>query len=346
MNVFLTGGTGFIGRPLTRALLSRGWNVTVLARRPEAPQAQELAKAGARVVPGNITDRDSVQRGMHGADLVVHNAAWYELGVDKAAVARMQSANVGGTDTVLGVARELGVSRTVYVSSVMAFGETGPEAKDETYVRAYPPKSLYEASKVEAHRVAEEHAAKGLPLIITCPGAVIGTNDHSVWGYFGRLYVNRLLPPMAWAPDAMQALVHVDDVSEGIALAAERGRIGETYILGGNARRMRETLASWNAIPGGMRFRVFAPKWLTAVMFSSFEPLLRRLGLPAFMSRETVYGGGMHFNYSSAKAVRELGWRYRDADTMWRDALGGEIALLRTRRKESLVSRLRPADVS
>lgn len=346
MNVFLTGGTGFIGKPLTRALLSRGWDVTVLARRPDAPQAQGLAKAGARIVSGDITDRASVERGMHGAELVVHNAAWYEFGVDKAAAARMRAANVDGTDTVLGLARELRVPRTVYVSSVLAFGETGPEAKDETYARAYPPRSLYEATKAEAHRVAEEHAAKGLPLIITCPGAVIGPNDHSVWGYFGRLYVNRLLPPMAWAPDAVQSLVHVDDVSEGIALAAERGRVGETYILGGEARRMRETLASWNELPGGMRFRVFAPKWLTAVMFASCEPLLRLLGLPAFMSRETVYGGGMHFNYSSAKAVRELGWRYRDARTMWLDALGGEIALLRTRGTESLLSRLRPADVS
>lgn len=346
MDVFLTGATGFIGQPLTRALLARGWNVTALVRSPEGAPARRLAALGARIVPGDINDRESVRRGMEGANLVVHNAAWYEYGVGRRAAARMHKINAEGTDLVLGTALEMGRPRTVYVSSVMAYGDSGEDARDERFVRASPPKSPYEASKAEAHRVAEAHAAKGLPLIITCPGAVIGTNDHSLWGYFGRLYVNRLLPPMAWAADAVQSLVHVDDLAVGIALAAERGRTGETYILAAEGRRMRETLATWSELPGAHRVRFFVPSWLATAMFAPCAPLLRMMGLPAFLSAEAVRAGGMNFNYSAAKAVRELGWRYRDARAMWHDALGGEIALLPLRRHEGIVSRLRPSELA
>ena len=81
MKVFLTGGTGFIGRSLTRALLSRNWNVTALVRNPRSPQAQALDALGAELVAGDITDRESVRAGMAGADAVVHNAGSYEYGV-------------------------------------------------------------------------------------------------------------------------------------------------------------------------------------------------------------------------------------------------------------------------
>jgi nucleoside-diphosphate-sugar epimerase len=78
MKIFLTGGTGFIGRPLTHSLISRGWHVVALVRQPNSPQARAIAKMGATCVPGDVTDRDSMRANMTAADLVIHNAGWYE----------------------------------------------------------------------------------------------------------------------------------------------------------------------------------------------------------------------------------------------------------------------------
>ncbi len=143
MKVFLTGGTGFIGQPLTRRLLARGWEVIALVRKPDSAQARALSKLGAHCVAGDITDRESMRAGMTGADLVVHNAGWYELGLTADAQRRMRAINVDGTEAVLGLAQELGIQRVVYVSSVVALGDTGRQQRDETFVsQSHPPLRL------------------------------------------------------------------------------------------------------------------------------------------------------------------------------------------------------------
>jgi nucleoside-diphosphate-sugar epimerase len=107
---------------------------------------------------------------------------------------RMHAINVGGTENVLSLAQELNVPRTVYVSSIVAFGETGRQQRDETFERQVPCTYAYEQSKTDAHVVARHYQQRGLPLIIVMPGQVIGPNDHSVWGYFARLYINHFCP--------------------------------------------------------------------------------------------------------------------------------------------------------
>jgi dihydroflavonol-4-reductase len=343
LKVFLTGGTGFIGRPLTRALLSRNWSVTALVRNPQGPQAQAVAALGAGLVAGDITDRESVRAGMLGADVVVHNAGSYEYGVTGERRRLMHETNVSGTDNVLGLALEQGIHRTVYVSSTMYFGGTGPEPRDESYERQRPYHSYYEQTKAEAHLVAQRYQQRGLPLIIVCPNGVVGPNDHSAYGYFLRLYLNHLMPPCAWAPDVIHSHVHVDDVAEGIALAAEKGRLRETYLLAGDPTRQRDLVQTWMMKPGRMKIRFYIPNWLAKVMFAPMEPLQRALGLPAFISRETV-SASMNLNYSSTKAQRELGWVHRPAREMWLSIIDQELVLLANRTKRDVVSRLNPVE--
>ncbi len=342
MRTFLTGGTGFIGRPLTQALLRRGWSVTALVRDPRSAEAQAIQALGAILVRGDVTERESLRAAMAGADLVIHNAGHYEVGVDAAGRRRMEAVNVCGTDNVLGLALELKVPRTVYVSSVVAFGDTGPQERDETFVREHPPRTWYEHTKAEAHTLALQYQARGLPLIIACPNGVIGADDHSPWGYFLRLYLNRLMPPMGWAPASLFSLVEVDDLAAGLALAAERGRLGEIYLFGGETRTFREHLEMWGLAPGGFRPLVWLPTWLAAVSFAPFEPLLRALGLPAFISRETAWGSGINYGYSNAKARRELGWEPQPARAMWLKTLEGELACRARSERRGLASRLRP----
>ena len=344
MKVFLTGGTGFIGQPLTKSLLARGWSVTALVRKPDSPQAQALSKMGAKLTTGDVTERESMRAAMSGAEIAVHNAGQYEYGMDGAGKQRMRAVNVDGTDNVLGLAHELGIPRTVHVSTIQAFGETGPQPRDETFTRQIPCRTTYEQSKTDAHEVARQYQQRGLPLIIVCPHAVIGANDHSPLGYFLRLYINRVMPPMGWSPNSIFCCVELHDLAEGIALAADKGRIGETYFLCGEPQSFRETFNCWGKKPGAFLPRMWLPDGLAALFFAPLEPLQRMLGLPAFLSRETVRAAATNWNYSSEKAKRELGWTHCSAEAMWFAAIDGEIQLLSRRKTQNLIRRLKPLE--
>jgi len=159
------------------------------------------------------------------------------------------------------------------------------------------------------------------------------------------LYLNRMMPPVCWSPGSMFSLVHVDDLAEGIALAAEKGRIGETYLLTGEPRSFSEHLGYWAVKPGAYRIRFWIPAGLMEALFWPLEPLQRMAGLPAFMSRETVRGGTTNFNYSSEKAKRELGWKHRSAQEMWFNTIDGELELMNKRKKRTLTSLLNPIEL-
>jgi nucleoside-diphosphate-sugar epimerase len=288
MKVFLTGGTGFIGQHLTIALMARGWSITALVRNPDTPQAQGLSKIGAQLSTGDITDRESMRAAMSGSAIVVHNAGHYEMGMDKAGKQRMHAINVTGTDNVLSLAHELEIKRTIYVSTIQVFGETGSQPRDETFKRQAPCRTTYERSKTDAHEIALQHQKHGLPLIIVCPHAVIGTNDHSIWGYLLRMYINRIMPPFGWSPHSVFACIYIDDLAEG--------------------------------------------------------PIQRILGLPAFISRESVAASATNWHYVNEKAKRELGWTHRSAEAMWNATFEGELKLLSKRMGQNLVQRLKPLE--
>lgn len=345
MRVFLTGATGFIGQPLTRALLRRGWRVTALVRRPDATSARTVQSFGVHLAQGDATDPESVRAGMRGADIVVHNAGHYEYGVANDDKARMTAINVQGTEVVLDVARALGVGRIVHVSSIMAFGDTaGHGLADETFVRQRPPVTHYERTKTEAHAIAVRHQQAGAPVVIACPGAVVGPNDHAFFGYLLRLYLAKRLPPLGWGRRSPISCVHVDDVAEGIALAAGKGTAGKAYLLAGNVATVEQQLSHWWSTPGAMRLRLFQPWPLAWLSNWSLEPVQRAMGLPAFLSRDIVMTACLHLAFSSARAQADLHWQFRDAAAMWHDTIQGELDFLTQHRRRTLVERLRPLD--
>jgi len=344
MNVFLTGGTGFIGKSLTRQLLQRDWQVTALVRDPDNLQSRVLVEMGAKVVKGDVTDKESMRAAMTGVDIVVHNAAWYEFGVAGENARKMYEINIDGTEKTLGLAQELGIQRIVYVSSLVAIGDSGPQEWDESVALRTTAKTAYHQSKADAHRIALEFQKQGLPLIIVCLGNVIGPNDHSVWGYFVRLYVNNIMPPMAWSKNNIFRLAFVDDTAEGIVLSAEKGRTGETYFLSGDAVKLHEAFSFWNQFPDGLKFRVYFPVWLAYILFATIEPLERLIGMSAFISRETVLASSINYHYSDQKARTELGWNPRPLRKIWEETLQGEQTLKQARKKRDLVSILKPLD--
>lgn len=320
MKVLLTGGTGFIGTQLTQRLVARGWQVTVLTRSGTSPVA------AATGIKGDVTDKDALRAAIQQIqpELFFHNAGMYEVGVSSSQVAKMRAVNVQGTENALSLAVKLGVPRIVYTSTTNAIGDTKGAMVDETFERVAPPITHYERTKTEAHAIARRYQAQGAPLIIACPTQVIGPGDHSAFGWFIRLYVRNLLPPIVWAPEGAFTFDYVDDVAEGLALAAEKGRAGETYFFGGGSLTIRQLPPLWKQAVGGLPPFIFLPRPLAVMQGLLVEPLLRLFGLPAFISREVVEACYVSFRYSSAKARRELGWQSRSAEQAWMDTLKAE----------------------
>lgn len=304
MKAFVTGGTGFIGQHLIRKLIERGYDVYALARSERS--AASLSALGAKIVPGDITDVASMREAMTGSDVVFHLAAWYKLGAKDWHEA--EAINVGGTRKVLRLAWELGVPKIVYTSTVAVFGDTQGELVDETYFKGGPFLSEYDRTKWLAHyKVAVPLIEQGAPLIIVMPGGVYGPGDNSAIAQMMRLFYRGL--PLVPGTDTTLTYAHVEDVAEGHILAAEKGKIGESYLLAGPAVPLGEMMEFWAhlterngpkmGVPGAW-LRPFAPVMNAA---SSVLPL------PPTFSGEATATLGATYMARSDKARRELGWQ-------------------------------------
>ena len=333
MKIFLTGGTGFIGQQLVHALVQRGWGVIALVRNVESKEAKAIQAIGAELVHGDITDRESMCQNMMKADVLIHNAGWYEFGISKAAQDRMQMINVQGTKNALGLAVELGISKIVHVSSMLAYGDTGSTIADETFQRIAPPKSYYERTKMEAHEYALQLQKDGAPIIIACPAGVIGLGDHSGLGYLVRMYVRGWLPPILFGANGWRAHVYVDDAAEGIALCVERGKVGESYILSNGIMQHRDLFNLWKQTPGGMKLALFyMPDSLGMLFNISAEPIERLFGLPIVFCREFAIAAFASWKFSAAKAERELGMQFRSIEQAWLDTLEAERSIAKSKK--------------
>ncbi len=333
MKIFLTGGTGFLGLPLTKKLLQRGWNVTVFARNIQNDAAKSLASDGAELVSGNITDRESMRDSMQGADIVIHNAGWYEFGIARSERDLMARINIEGTRNTLGLAYELGIQKIIYVSTILVYGQTGDTIADETFQRRVPPRSHYEYTKSEAHKIATSLQQAGAPIVILSPAGVIGPGDHSGVGYLIRMYVRHILPPMLFARNGTRAHVQVDDAAEAIVRSIEYGRIGEEYILSNGVMRHSDMIDLWKTTPGGSKVTLFwMPKPIAMAFCSICEPIQHMFKLPNVFTREFADAGFGNWKFTAEKAERELGMKFRSLEQAFLDTIEAEREIIQQRK--------------
>src|SRR3990172_6311906 len=297
LRILITGGTGFIGRRLTAAALARGASVFVLTRRPDREAARVLALAGARLLLGDVTDRESVRRALEVARprRLFHNAGGYELGISRRRRRQMRAVNVDGVEIVLSLAAELGVEHVIYTSSTTALGDTGGLVADEGFQRRAPAASWYEATKAEAHALALRHQQAGEPVVIVAPAQVVGSGDHSPFGVMARLFLRGRLPPIGWAPQGAFTFAHVDDVADGMLAAGERGVPGELYFLAGEMLTLREVMRVWKMSEGRAPVWLWLPPPLALAMAGLTAPGPRASGRTAFLSPEGVPRGVLSF---------------------------------------------------
>ncbi len=308
MKVFITGATGFIGGHVARKLLQRGDQVTALVR--SSQDAAVLQAAGARVVYGDVTKRESLREGLQGSDLVFHIAGWYKIGSRDQAQA--EAINLIGTRNVLGLAFEMGIPRIVYTSTVAVYGDThGVLVTENTPITAAEDfKTIYDRTKWMAHQEAERLIAQGAPIIIVMPGVVFGPGDT---GYVAELMRNwqRGLLPIVPGPEFTITLAHVDDIADGHLLAADKGRPGESYILAGPSLNLREILNLWAHLTGKPAPLLFIPARFVKPLAPILIALANLLPLPDLLNRDSLAMLDTTYAADSAKARAELGWQPR-----------------------------------
>ena len=314
----VTGATGFVGSAVARALMVRGRRVRVLAR-PNSDR-RNLAGLAVEIAEGAMEDPRSLARAVAGCRYVYHVAADYRIWVPDPAP--MFRANVDGTRDLLTAALDAGVERVVYTSSVATLGLVpGGSADEETQNSIDDMIGPYKRSKFMAEEVARGLAReRGLPVVIVNPSTPVGPGDIKPTPT-GRLIVEAARGQMPAFVDTGLNIVHVDDVAEGHLAAAEKGRIGERYILGGENMALAEILAEvaqavgrrppWLRVPHGVLFPVAIGAELAARV-SGRDPFVTLDGVR--MSRKKMY-------FTSEKASRELAYAPRPAREAIADAV-------------------------
>jgi dihydroflavonol-4-reductase len=317
MRAFVTGGTGFIGSRVVKRLRDRGDEVVVLARSPE-----KAAGLDAEVVQGDLGDADAIRRGMEGCQAAFHIAADYRVGLPKAKRESMFDANVRGTQRVLDAAADAGVDRVVYVSTVNAFGNTGGQTVDETYSRneADGFVSYYDETKYRAHKLTQERAAAGAPVVIVQPGLVYGPGDHAIVGDLIEQASTGKMPARAF-PELGYNAVFVDDVADGIILAHDKGQLGESYVLGGEITTQGELIDKAAAIGGEKPPRMTVPPLMLKAMIPVGRFVGPAMGLPPNFREMISAAHNVTYLARDDKARRELGYEPRDLDTGLRETI-------------------------
>jgi len=309
---FVTGATGFIGGRLVQELAKRPDfdRIHCLVRDPARSPLPETEKV--RIFRGDIVDPESIRPAMEDYDAAFHLAAWYELGIRRSDIPKMEAINIEGTRKVLDLARELAVARSVYVSTAYAIGETGDVIADETFEHCGRFTCEYERTKLEAHRIAEGFAREGMNLVSVLPGAVYGEGDPSLIGdTFARLARGAFPALISGSEQSALTFVHVDDVVQGILLAFEKGRTGESYNLAGEVMRFGDMIRCVTELAGSKPPRLTVPLWLARAMAFFDERISRLRGAKPLISQESLNSLLCSFAISSEKAQKELGFQAR-----------------------------------
>ncbi len=309
MTCFVTGASGFIGANLARELVCRGHRVKALVR--AGGDLRALQGLDCENVTGDISQRDLLQQSLRGVDWCFHVAASYHLWLRD--YKPMYAANVDGTRNVLEAAAAAGCGRIVYTSTVGCIGlprsihGSVTPTDEATPVSASQMSNHYKRSKWQAEQVARQLAAKGNPVIIVNPTAPIGPGDvkPTPTGKIILDFLNRQL--LAYLDTGLN-WVHVRDVAAGHIAAAEKGKIGERYILGNSHGNwtMKQTLAVLEEVSGVPAPKIRVPYWLALMAAYCDESFSAISGKPPKAPMAGVRMARYKMFFNPAKAIREL----------------------------------------
>ncbi len=315
----LPGGTGFVGASLARLLLKQGFKVKTLARKNS--DRQNLKGLDVEIVEGGLLDKSAVEAGVRGCRYAFHVAADYRIWIPDPE--NMYKANVDGTELVLRAAAKAGVERAVHCSSVAAVKVPDDLVPvDET--NEYPSEAVivghYKKSKWRADVLARKLAKdEGLPVVTVNPAAPIGPYDIKPTPT-GKMVVDFLNGKIPSYIDTGLNIVHVEDVAMGHLLAAQKGRVGERYILGGENLTLKQVLDLLSDVTGlpGPKFKT---PYAIAYAFATVDTAIATMrGTVPLAPLDAVKMAKHYMWFKSDKAKKDLGFSPRPAKAALKDA--------------------------
>ena len=315
----VTGAAGFIGANVVRELLEEGVEVRTLIKPGE--NTQNLDGVDVERVEGNVLDPASLKKAIQGCDTLFHLAAIYKLWLPDPRP--MYEVNIRGGNYMLLTARDAGVKKIVYTSSIAAVGvEPGEKPADEqTSFRWFRYKVDYVLTKYVSEMNALDMARFGLPVVAVNPALPLGPYDITPTPT-GRIVVDVVNRDFPGYIDAGFCVVDVRDVARGHVLAARKGRIGEKYILGNINMTMKEFVTR-TAKQAGVKIRLMRlPKPLMYSYGWAAEKVSER-----FTQKEpsVTYGAARsfaeHAYFDNTKAKKELGLTFRPLEETLRDSI-------------------------
>lgn len=320
----VTGGSGFLGSAVVRALIERGARVRALVR--GSSRLGNLDGLDCEVVVGDLTDRESLKTALKDVRYLFHVAADYRLWArDPSEIIR---SNVEGTLNLKREAMAAGVERIVYTSSVAALRVAGATAPVDETAALTPEEAIgaYKRSKTMAERAVEDMILReGLPAIIVSPTTPIGPRDIRPTPT-GRILLDAARGRIPAFVDTGLNFVHVDDVAAGHLLAFEKGSIGERYILGGENLTLQQLLATIAELAGRKAPKIKLPRAPLMPLAFAAERVAHLTGKEPLLTLDGLRMSRYHMFFTSAKAERDLGYRSRP----YREGVVDALAWFRT----------------
>jgi dihydroflavonol-4-reductase len=306
MTTLVTGATGFVGSHVARQLVNAGQPVRILSRRKS--NLGVLEGLTFERVEGDLRHAASLERAMAGITRVFHVAADYRLWTPRPE--EIYESNVNGTRLLLEAAERAGVERFIYTSTVATIAVPRPGALPNEETRAELGEMIghYKRSKFLAEQEAEAAAARGVPVVIVNPTTPVGPGDWKPTPT-GRIILDFVNGKMPAYVDTGLNVAAVEDVAAGHLLAAEKGRVGQRYILGGRNMTLKQILDVLAVITGRPAPRVKLPHAVALAAGYADEFVARLMGREPQIPVEGVKMSKHRMFVASDKAEKELGYQ-------------------------------------
>jgi len=303
MKKLVTGATGFVGSAIMRELIKDGEDVKVLIRKTS--DTSNIENMDVERVYGDIRDGDSIKKALKGCDTFYLAAAYFAHWAPDPK--KLYEINAGGTKASLKAALEVGIEKVIYTSTNNAIAASGPvPANEEKTFNYWESGDHYSMSKYIAENEARILIAKGLPAVIVNPTLVIGVNDIKPTPS-GQMIIDVVKQKMPGYIDGGVNIIDVDDVARGHILAAEKGRVGERYLLGNTNITVHDYLKLIAEVAGVRPPTIKLPYRVALALGHIFEIGAKITKKPPVVTASEVRIGKMTEWYDCSKAVNELG---------------------------------------
>ncbi len=306
MKALVTGATGFIGSSLVRELLKDGVDTRVLVRKNS--DTRNIDGLDVERVYGDIRDGDSVKAALKGCDTFYQTAALYTFWVPNKNTKEYYDINVEGTKTALNAALEQGVEKVVYTSSIAAIGCHGKDnpANENSKFNLMKSGEHYCISKYLGEIEARKFCDRGLPVVIVNPSMVIGVRDAKPTPS-GQMILDVLNKRMPGYIDCGMNLVDVEDVARGHILAANKGKVGERYLLGNQNISQGDYFKLIGEVAGIEPPKLQFPRTAVLALSYVYQTISSITKKPPVVTPAVVRSNSQYWYFDCSKAVNELG---------------------------------------